>query len=305
MNLEYNRFQTVVNEINFLVFKYQYIMPKDFTLSAYRQLLIAIVQSGYSIFPFEDWCDGKAQGRFVILRHDVDLMANNSLVTARIEAEMGIRASYYFRVVPQSNIPLIITQIAALGHEIGYHYEDLSLFKGDIDKAIKHFEQQLNYFRQFYPVRTICMHGSPASKWDNRDIWKSFNYRDFGIIGEPYFDLLNNESDIIENIVYFTDTARMWDGDKYNVRDKLLIIKKQNLNSHSQPESVSEIENQKIHTTFDVINWFKTVRNHNVIMITTHPQRWTDKLAEWYLEFLKQKAKNFVKKYIVLNKTDY
>jgi len=77
------------------------------------------------------------------------------------------------------------------------------------------------------------------------------------------------------------------------------------LNSHSQPESVSEIENQKIHTTFDVINWFKTVRNHNVIMITTHPQRWTDKLAEWYLEFLKQKAKNFVKKYIVLNKTDY
>lgn len=280
-------------------------MPKDFTLSAYRQLLLAIVQAGYSIFTFEDWCDGKAQGRFVILRHDVDLMANNSLITARIEAEMGIRASYYFRVVPQSNVPSIITQIAALGHEIGYHYEDLSLFKGDKEKSIEHFKKQLSYFRQFYPVRTICMHGSPASKWDNRDLWRTYNYRDFGVVGEPYFDLLNNEFNIIENLVYFTDTARMWDGDKYNVRDKLLTIKKQNLNSDSQPQNAYDIENHKIHTTFDVINWIKTSGHHDVIMITTHPQRWTDNSFEWHLEFLKQKAKNFVKKYIVLNKTDY
>jgi len=279
-------------------------MPKDFTLSAYRQLLIAIVQSGYSIFPFEDWCDGKAQGRFVILRHDVDLMANNSLITARLEAEMGIRASYYFRVVPQSNIPLIITQIAALGHEIGYHYEDLSLFKGDKDKAIKHFEQQLNYFRQFYPVRTICMHGSPASKWDNRDIWKSFNYRDFGIVGEPYFDLLNNESSATEDIVYFTDTARMWDGDKYNVRDKLLGVKR-DIAYAAKPESIYETSDMKIHTTFDVIHWLENNKLPGAIMITTHPQRWTDKMFDWHLEFAKQKIKNMIKKYIVLNRTDY
>ena len=67
-------------------------MPKDFTLSTYRQLLSAIIKGGYSIVTFEDWCDNKAHGRYVILRHDVDLNANNSLVVARIEAEMGIRA---------------------------------------------------------------------------------------------------------------------------------------------------------------------------------------------------------------------
>lgn len=289
-------------------------MPKDFTLSAYRQLLQTILQAGYTIITFEDWCDKKAPERFVILRHDVDLKAKNSLVTARIEAEMGIRASYYFRVVPESNIPSIIKKIADLGHEIGYHYEDFSLFKGNNEKSIKHFEQQLNYFRQFYPVRTICMHGSPASKWDNRDLWRSFNYHDFGIIGEPYFDLLNNESNIIENFDYFTDTARMWDGDKFNVRDKLLINKKQNLNSDSfahrlkiQDSAVSEklIRNLKIHTTFDVINWLKTSKNQNVIMITTHPQRWTDNFFEWYIELMKQYIKNQVKKFIVRSKTDY
>jgi hypothetical protein len=289
-------------------------MLKDFTFSAYRQLLLAIVQAGYTISTFEDWCDKKTQERCLILRHDVDLVAKNSLITAKIEAEMGIRASYYFRVVPQSNIPTIITQIAGLGHEIGYHYEDLSLFKGDKDQAIKHFEQQLNYFRQYYPVRTICMHGSPASKWDNRDIWNTYNYRDFGVVGEPYFDLLNNESALVENLVYLTDTARMWDGDKYNVRDKLM--KKQDLNSDSklsgkgnkQEESVKNPvgnTNRKIHTTFDVMDWLKTTSAPTTVMITTHPQRWTDNPVEWYVELLKQKIKNSVKKFIVLNKSDY
>ena len=290
-------------------------MPKDFTFSVYRQLLLAITQAGYAIHTFEDWCDGKAQGRYVILRHDVDLKADNSLIIAQIEAEMGIRASYYFRIVPQSNIPSIIREIADLGHEIGYHYEDLSLFKGDKEKALTHFEQQLNYFRQFYNVRTICMHGSPVSKWDNRELWKTYNYRDFGIVGEPYFDLLNNESATIDNIVYFTDTGRMWDGDRYNVRDKFMT-KKQNSEStiRSDEESANDINlientpakvNLKIHKTFDVINWIKLVKNQNIIMITTHPQRWTDNLVEWYFELLKQKIKNKVKNFIVRGKTDY
>ena len=93
---------------------------------------------------------------------------------------MGIRASYYFRVVPQSNQPDVIRAIAGLGHEIGYHYEDMSLFNGDADKSIEHFKTQLQHFRQFYPVRTICMHGSPTSKWDNKELWTKFDYRDYG-----------------------------------------------------------------------------------------------------------------------------
>ena len=291
-------------------------MPKDFTLSTYRQLLSAIIKGGYSIVTFEDWCDNKAHGRYVILRHDVDLNANNSLVVARIEAEMGIRASYYFRVIPQSNIPSVIMEIADLGHEIGYHYEDLSLFKGDRDKSIEHFERQLTYFRQFYPVRTICMHGSPASKWDNRDLWKTFNYTDFGIVGEPYFDLLSSENERAGNLLYLTDTGRMWDGDKYNVRDKIQTIRNQHSNRNSkvsedkvQYRNLAEDNeaklNSKIHTTFDVIDWLKVAVNQNVVMITTHPQRWTNNSIEWYVELLKQRVKNSLKIFIVRTKTDY
>lgn len=65
------------------------------------------------------------QEKVVILRHDVDLRAKNSLITAQIEHDLGIVGSYYFRIVKDSNNPNIIRKIAELGHEIGYHYETM------------------------------------------------------------------------------------------------------------------------------------------------------------------------------------
>jgi len=273
---------------------------KDFTLNAYRILLQSIKNAGYSFFTFEDWCDGKTTGNYVILRHDVDLKAENSLAVARIEAEMGICATYYFRVVAQSNKPEIILSIAELGHEIGYHYEDLAICQGDAAKAKEHFILKLEYFRNFYPVRTICMHGSPTSKWDNRELWKSFNYRDLGVIGEPYLDFLGTIGHS-PGICYFTDTARMWDGEKYNLRDKSPVqnqnepdIETQKVNSATDCS-----EDQKIHSTFDLTGWFNNQPTKNGIMITTHPQRWTDHTMDWIMELVKQSVKNRVKKIMV------
>jgi hypothetical protein len=276
-------------------------MHIDFTLTAYRQLLLAIKQSGYAFYTFEDWCEGKATGRFVILRHDVDLKARNSLIIARIEAKMGIRATYYFRVVPQSNQPDIISPIINLGHEIGYHYEDLSIFHGNSEKAIEHFKIKLEYFRQFYPVRTICMHGSPTSKWNNRDLWNLFDYKDYGVIGEPYFDLLSTKSNLNFEVKYFTDTARMWDGDRFNLRDKLLVNSESLVANTYDCSKNSESIISKIHSTYDFVDWLKTTPNQNVLMITTHPQRWTNNHIDWIFELIKQNIKNLIKKFIVIN----
>ncbi|MEA3317517.1 MAG: hypothetical protein U9R54_06130 [Bacteroidota bacterium] len=83
---------------------------------------------------------------------------------AKIQADLGIKASYYFRAVPASWNETIIQKIAELGHEIGYHYECLTTTNGDIEKGIKDFEKNLNALRKLAPVSTICMHGSPRSK---------------------------------------------------------------------------------------------------------------------------------------------
>lgn len=246
----------------------------DFTLIKYKSLLVSLKDADYSFQTFEAFLESPKE-KVIILRHDIDLKAKNALQIAQIEHSLGIKASYYFRVVPQSNQPDIIKAIADLSHEIGYHYEDLSLFKGDVAKAISHFKQQLSYFRQFYPVKTICMHGSPTSKIDNRSIWKGLNYKDYGLIGEPYFDVDFNE------VFYLTDTGRCWDGERYSVRDK-----------------VTSSFKLHFHTTNEIIAAAKAGKLPNRVMITTHPQRWTNNCFSWWWELLVQTVKNQVKRAI-------
>lgn len=281
----------------------------DFTLHKYRSLLESLLQQGYQFLTFEQYLQAKndlpAEGnlqakrssnevifkqsdlpsKFILLRHDVDLKAANSLATAQIEHELGIQASYYFRVVPQSNQPDIIRAIAALGHEIGYHYEDMAIMQGNTDKAYVHFQQQLTYFRQFYPVRTICMHGAPTSQWDGKELWKHYDYHDLGIIGEPYFDI------DFSQMFYLTDTGRCWDGYKVSVRDKIPVYQDQ-----------WNAQGLVYHTTNDIIHAAEQGSLPPRIMITTHPQRWTDRPLAWLKELLLQNAKNIIKRLFLVKK---
>lgn len=253
---------------------------KDFTLKTYRELLLTIQQRGYSFITFEDYCARRPVGNYVILRHDVDLRPHQSLATAQLENELNIRATYYFRIVPESNKPEYIRAIAELGHEIGYHYEDLNMTGGNVSQAFDNYQRNLLYFRQFYPVKTTSMHGSPREKTDNRDLWKSYDYHSFDIVGEPYFDFLNRN-----DVLYFTDTGGMWDGDKYNVRDRAV----------TPSDHPIQTDVPHIHSTTDLMAWFRESANQHPIMINTHPQRWTDDVVLWWKEKIAQTLKNQVK----------
>lgn len=253
-------------------------MSRDFTLEKYIALLQGFQNAGFCIATFEEYCQGFEHDRFVILRHDVDLKPENSLVIAQIEHSLSINASYYFRVVKQSNRPEIIKEIVGLGHEIGYHYEDMTICGGDVEKAIVHFKEWLAYFRQFYPVKTICMHGSPRSRFDGRDLWKHYDYHEFGVIGEPYFDV------DFSNVFYLTDTGRRWDGYNVSLRDKIPVY---------QDEWIKG--GLVYHTTNDILKALEEDSFPKRLMMTTHPQRWTDDVGQWMKERMVQSAKNTVK----------
>ena len=260
----------------------------DFTLKKYKQLLGDFQGNDYHFLTFAEYCEKKdtpVDSHFVILRHDVDLKAENSLAVAEIEHGLGIQASYYFRIVDQSNKPEIIKAIAGMGHEIGYHYEDMTVCKGNAEKAIVHFEKQLSYFRQFYPVKTICMHGSPRSKYDSHDLWKRFDYRDFGIIGEPYFDV------DFSKVFYLTDTGRRWDGFNVSVRDRIPVY---------QDEWIRQ--GKVYHKTDDLIRTIESGGFPGQVMLTTHPQRWTDHRMQWLKEYAAQSVKNVIKGLMVSKK---
>lgn len=259
-------------------------MKRDFTLKLYKNLLETFIASGYNIISYEDFKLGKtANDKILILRHDVDALPEISLAKAKIEKLLGARASYYFRIVKESNHPDIIKAIAELGHEIGYHYEDLTLAEGNIATAVQNFEKNLDYFRQYYPVSTICMHGSPTSPWDNRRIWEETNYRKYDIIAEPYFDT------DFESVLYITDTGRRWNGDKVSVRDKV---------------NTNLIKSHNYRSTYDIINAIKNNKLPATVMITTHPQRWHDEYSPWIKELIFQNLKNIIKRFIFVNKSE-
>ena len=277
---------------------------RDFSLDIYRELLEALQKQGYELISYSDYCrnidkstNRNIEGKFVILRHDVDAKPKNSLQTAQIEHSLGAKASYYFRTGESGcykgselSLPESVRAIAKLGHEIGYHYEDMSLCGGDIDAAWSHFQTWLEYFRQYYAVETVCMHGAPTSRYDSKDLWIKYEYKTLGIIGEPYrdTDFLSLRNDCYSGVFYLTDTGRCWDGYKVSVRDKI-------------PQYQDEWTRQGLtwHTTQALIEAIKTNQLPDHVMITTHPQRWTNNSTQWYKEWLLQSAKNIIKRIIV------
>ncbi len=261
----------------------------DFTLKTYRELLVALQNKGYRFLRYGDYCveersllvDGKSQ-LWVILRHDVDELPSNALKMAKIENGLGIKATYYFRTVNHSNNPEVIRTIVRLGHEIGYHYEDLALAKGNVELAKQSFKENLEYFRSFYPVKTVCMHGSSTSEYDNRLLWCDCSFGDFDLLGEPYL------TTDFEKIFYLTDTGYAWDGGKYAVRD---IV-----------ENKFEL---KLHSTRDIINTIQKGDFPDRVFILAHTL-WTNCLWLWVSlhvrEFVRNRIKNIARKNIIVKR---
>ncbi len=250
----------------------------DFTVKKYTELLKALINNNYVFQTFEEFLTSP-QSKSIMLRHDVDLLPYNSLAFAKIQAEHNVKGSYYFRAVPESWNEEVIKQISKLGHEIGYHYECLTTCNGDIETAIVDFEKNLTALRKLAPVSTICMHGSPMSKYDSKDLWKKYDYKSYNIIGEPYFDV------DFKKVFYLTDTGRMWDGNKASVRDK--VDSGFDLTFHKTDELISSLNKRKL---------------PEQIMFTFHPQRWNDNTALWLKEAISQNAKNVVKRFFFVKK---
>ena len=250
-------------------------MTKDFTFEIYKNLLETINKSKYKIQTLEEFIKFPEK-RVTILRHDVDRTPGNALIMAEFETSMKIVSSYYFRIVAASFKTEIIKKIIDSGHEIGYHYENLCDTNGDFEAGIKDFEKNLAEFRNYYPVKTIAMHGRPTSKWDSRLLWQKYNYKKFGIIAEPYFDIDFHE------VLYLTDAGRSWNNENINLRDK-----------------VESNFNFKFTSTFEIINAMEADELPDKIMINIHPEHWSSSISEWYFTFIKRKVRNSIKRLIL------
>ncbi|TAH64994.1 MAG: hypothetical protein EWM45_16775 [Rhodopseudomonas palustris] len=247
-------------------------MQRDFTLSKYTTILTSILSSDYKVIAVLDWIENTCayEDRTIIIRHDVDRRPGNALAMAHIESRLGIRSTYYFRTVGSAFNEEIISTIADYGHEIGYHYEDFFVARYNPENALNLFRRNLGKLRKLAPIKTIAMHGSPLSRFSNMELWKHFDFNDFGV------------SDCILSVdwsqfAFFTDTGRRFDASVTNLRD--------------------EIGGQRfegVRNSSDLVR-FLTERRPHYAQISIHPERWNENLFTWSTQWTTDMIANTIK----------
>ena len=99
-------------------------MRIDFSYDSYRSLLDLVAKPRKCV-TFGELSDGVPDGPVLILRHDIDMSLDAALRMAEIEAEMGVRATYFLLFSgawynlmgnPGAEAPRRLRQ---LGHEVG------------------------------------------------------------------------------------------------------------------------------------------------------------------------------------------
>lgn len=245
----------------------------DFTIFKYIELITFFSENQIPTYTFKEWLELKPK-KGVLLRHDVDRKAKSSLNFAYELNRLNKTGTFNFRTTKSSFKVDIIKKISNMQNEIGYHYEDYAKSKGVITEALKLFEDNLLKIRKISQVDTITMHGSPLSKFDNRDMWLSHDFKSFKLIGEGYLSI------DYKNIYYFTDTGRTWNLTSSNIRDKV-----------NNSMSLSE----KISSTNDLRNFINNNKNESFVLVF-HPERWASTLPEYIIQFIFDKLTSTIKK---------
>jgi hypothetical protein len=120
------------------------------------------------------------------------------------------------------------------------------------------------------------MHGSPLSRINNLDLWKKYDYKTLGIIGEPYLDV------DYTRVFYLTDTGRKWNHAGASIRDR-----------------VAAGFDIPVKSTTHLTTLVQQDHLPDKIMINTHPQRWEDRPLPWLKELVWQNVKNVVKRVLM------
>jgi hypothetical protein len=100
------------------------LMGSDFTMETYRriaQLATSFAPASYREIPWEE--------NFILFRHDVDVSLNRALALANIDAELGLRSTFFIDPLGQYYSAFepdqrkILFEILDLGHDIGLHFD--------------------------------------------------------------------------------------------------------------------------------------------------------------------------------------
>lgn len=131
----------------------------DFTEASYSMAL-DLARKHYRFASFAE----RPPGRHVLWRHDVDFSVHRALRLAELEAEAGIRATYF--MYPRSQFYNLLSnlvarkarQIIALGHDLGLHFDPT--FYGSVlpsEKLVGFAESERDLLADLFGVTPVAI----------------------------------------------------------------------------------------------------------------------------------------------------
>jgi len=172
----------------------------DFLISNYKTLLL-LASKKYSFRFFDD----EFANRSILLRHDLEFSVPIALKMAQIEADHGIKATYFvqlhsefYNTLEKANIKAI-QEVEKLGHQIGLHF-DSHFWNIESEEQLEEFiTKDKDILEQYLGAKTKAF-----SFHNNTDFTLSCRK-------EKYAGLLNVYSDYFRNhYAYNADSLGYW-----------------------------------------------------------------------------------------------
>lgn len=136
----------------------------EFSHQAYKELLELLTSGGYICCDYHNYINSP---RCVILRHDIDTSLDQAVRLAELEAEMGVKSTYFvllrtdFYNAASQQSQEQLRRILTLGHEIGLHFDEVAY-----GKTLTEDETKENIIKECgilsalldVPITTVSMH---------------------------------------------------------------------------------------------------------------------------------------------------
>ena len=179
-------------------------MPPDssshFNSDGYKKLLRTAQGKGYRLCRMDEAFTSDA--KTMILRHDIDFSVDYALDMAELEAEIGATATYFFMTTCEYYNPFsephraALRRIAALGHEVGLHWDSRALPE-DKSSHAAFLQSQMNLL-----AATACQEIRSASQHIPIDT------PPFDI--SPYIENNAYSEQFNQRFTYVSDSSMVW-----------------------------------------------------------------------------------------------
>lgn len=135
-----------------------------FSKHGYAEIITYARSKGYRIIKYSD-IDAAAGDKCILYRHDVDLSLDRALEIADLEAQMGVKSTYFVLLATDhynvGSIPSrkALKRLIDLGHDVGLHW-DSRTYPENTEEAGLQFKAERDYLSTItgQPVRFASQH---------------------------------------------------------------------------------------------------------------------------------------------------